>query len=220
MNPIKITLFSDYACPFCYVGKGILKKLSSEYPLEVTWVPFELHPETPEEGILIKEEFPDLDMGKMLEELNQAAEPFNIKFNPFEKMPNTKLALQASEFARDNGKLDEFQEQMYKALFTDDKDISILKEVLACGEKVGLDSEKLAKALDEESYLSRIKTGRELGEKNKVGGIPTFFINEQEKIVGSHTYQSFVDILEKLQKGQASSGENINKSCGPDGCQL
>lgn len=198
MNPIKITLFSDYACPFCYIGKGILKKLSTEYPLEIKWVPYELHPETPKEGVLLAEEFPDIDMEKMLKELNQAADPYNIKFNPFEKIPNTKMALEASEFARDNGKLNEFQDEIYKALFTENKDIGQLKVVLSCGEKIGLNTNNLAQALEEERYLSRLKEGRELGKKYKVAGIPTFIIAEKEKIVGSQTYQAFVDILEKI----------------------
>ena len=56
----------------------------------------------------------------------------------------------------------------------------------------------LAQALEEERYLSRLKEGRELGKKYKVAGIPTFIIAEKEKIVGSQTYQAFVDILEKI----------------------
>lgn len=220
MNPIKITLFSDYACPFCYVGKGMLKKLSAEYPLEINWVPFELHPETPAQGVLLEEEFPDMDIDEMLNELNKAGADYNIKFNPFDKMPNTTMALQASEFARDHGKLDEFQEEIYRALFTDNKDIGQLDIVLDCAKKVGLNAHQLVEDLKEETYLPRIKAGRKLGDENKVAGIPTFFINEQEKMVGSHTYQAFVDVLEKVQKGEASSGNHTTKACGPGGCEI
>ncbi|MGI6226600.1 MAG: DsbA family oxidoreductase [Peptococcales bacterium] len=219
MSPIKITVFSDYACPFCYIGKGILKKLGMEYPVEINWVPYELHPDTPKEGVLVAEQFPELDMKKMLKELNQAAAPYNIKFNPFEKMPNTKLALAASEFARDNGKLNEFQEKVYYALFTEDKDIGQLHVILSCGEKVGLNPEKLMQALNEGRYLSRLKEGRELGKKYKVAGIPTFIIAEQGKIVGAQAYQSFVDIIENMQKGILGSSKLTNRVCGIDGCQ-
>lgn len=196
----KIILFSDYACPFCYIGKGLLKKLSSEYSLEINWVPYELHPETPKDGILISEELPDLDMDKMLKDLNKAAAPYNLKFNSFEKIPNTKMALEASEFARDNGKLNEFQDEVYKALFTDGRDIGQLETILSCGEKVGLDTSKLKQALEEEVFSLRLKQGRELGKKYKVAGIPTFIINEEVKIVGSQTYETFIDALNNIQK--------------------
>lgn len=54
----KILVFSDYACPFCYVGKGIIDELKKEFEIEDEWMPFELHPEIPQEGKKVSELFP------------------------------------------------------------------------------------------------------------------------------------------------------------------
>lgn len=225
MNPIKITLLSDYACPYCYVGKGIIKKLSKEYDIEVNWVPFELYPDRPKEGVVMQEELPGVDLDEMVWELNQASEGLGIKFSPFDRMSNTRLALEASEFARDNGKLDEFQELLYKALFTDNKDIGQLDLILSYAKDVGLNPDELKRALDEGVYAPHVQAGRELGEKHKIELIPTFIINDdQGTIVGSHTYGSFVAALEKIQKGitepAEETSETTTKGCGPEGCRL
>jgi predicted DsbA family dithiol-disulfide isomerase len=47
METLKLTIYSDYVCPWCYVGQGAVQKLSQNYPLEVTWMPFYLRPDTP-----------------------------------------------------------------------------------------------------------------------------------------------------------------------------
>jgi len=51
METVKLTIYSDYVCPWCYVGQGAVQKLSQNYPLEVTWMPFYLRPDTPPEGM-------------------------------------------------------------------------------------------------------------------------------------------------------------------------
>lgn len=218
MKLISIKVFSDYAWPFCYIGKGFVEQLSKEYPLEVEWIGYELYPETPKEGVLVTEEFPDLDMGKMLEGLNKVAVPYGIKFNPFKKMPNTKLALAASEFARDNGKFEQFNGEMFKAIFTENQDIGLLETILSCAKKSGLDSAALEKVLKEETYLPKLEQGRELGEKHKVAGLPTFIINKHDRIVGIQTYEAFVEAIEGIQKETSKPAEN--PSCGINGCEM
>ena len=51
---LDVVVFSDYVCPFCYIGYHRIEKLKQQYDLDVEWKPFELHPETPKDGILIE----------------------------------------------------------------------------------------------------------------------------------------------------------------------
>ena len=48
---LKVIVYSDYICPFCYIGFHRIEKLKEEYNLDVEWEPFELHPETPKKGL-------------------------------------------------------------------------------------------------------------------------------------------------------------------------
>ena len=52
---LKVIAYSDYICPFCYIGYHRIEKLKKEYNLAVEWRPFEIHPETPKGGALIEE---------------------------------------------------------------------------------------------------------------------------------------------------------------------
>ena len=55
MKIFNLTIYSDYVCPWCYVGQGTVAKLTEEYPVTVDWRPFYLRPDTPPEGMDLPE---------------------------------------------------------------------------------------------------------------------------------------------------------------------
>ncbi|MGI6678610.1 MAG: DsbA family oxidoreductase [Dehalobacterium sp.] len=197
MKPIKILLFSDYACPYCYIGKGILYKLQKEYPLEVQWVGYELRPESPKEGVSLQSQFPNFDVEKMKKSLNLAGKPYDIVFNRIDRISNTKLALAATEFAREEGKLWEFQDLVYQSYFGQGEDIGQIKIILSCAEKVGLDVPRLEEGLKEEKYVNILKESRKLGEKYLINGIPTFIFENGKVIFGAEPYETFIKVIKE-----------------------
>ncbi|MEN3004399.1 DsbA family oxidoreductase [Dehalobacterium formicoaceticum] len=182
------------------MGKGILYKLQKKYPLEVQWVGYELHPETPKEGIWLRDQFPNADLDMMKRNLNLAGKPYDVVFNKMERSSNTKLALAATEFAREKGKLWEFQDVVYQAYFGLGEDIGQLDIVLASAQKIGLDVGQLEKALQEEKYTSILKESHALGEKYHVEGIPTFIFENGKRIFGAERYEIFVKVLKELSE--------------------
>ncbi|MEL6537871.1 MAG: DsbA family protein, partial [Bacteroidota bacterium] len=77
---IDITVYSDYICPYCYVGMGTLHKLQEKYDLNITWKGMEIHPDTPEEGMLLTDFFKDADVPSMLAGLKARAEEVGLPF--------------------------------------------------------------------------------------------------------------------------------------------
>ncbi|MEG6615430.1 DsbA family protein [Peptococcaceae bacterium 1198_IL3148] len=179
------------------MGKGIVEQLQREYSLEVKWIGYELHPETPKEGALLKEAFPDLDIDKMMTSLNKAGEPYGVAFKKMEVNSNTRLALEASEFAREYGKFVEFHDAVFKAYFEAGQDIGKLETVLACGQQVGLDVNLLKQALQQKKYAPVIDNNRALGAQHKVAGLPTFIFENGKKIVGAQNYDTFVRAIKE-----------------------
>ena len=59
---VTVRIFSDFTCPFCYIGSGIIEELKHEFDFQEEWVSYELHPETPKEGVLLADRFPDRDL--------------------------------------------------------------------------------------------------------------------------------------------------------------
>jgi len=193
-----IRIFSDFTCPFCYLATGIIEKLKHEFDIHEEWDSYELHPETPEEGILLAERFPDYDLDALFEELRVKGAPYGYEFGDVILLSNSRRALEASEFARDHGKHDVFYAAVFRAYFTETRDIGQIPVILDIAGQVGLDIDELRKALTEHRYENRLKKGREEGDFNNVKVLPTFVFNGREKIVGLRSIDVFRKMIQDL----------------------
>lgn len=197
MKPINVLIFSDYAWPFCYIGKGIAEKLAQEFPLEITWMGYELRPERPPHGELLSKIMPGADVAQVYARFNQTGAPYGLEFNPVDFIPNTRLALMATEYAKDLGKFEEFHNRVFKAYFTEGQDIGKVEVLLALLDELGILPEQGAAAIENAEYARRLAENRAVGAPYHVVGLPTFIIEGKDKIVGAQTYEMFKGRLEK-----------------------
>ena len=116
---INIKIFSDYIWPFCYIGKGIVDELKKEFYIKDDWLAFEIHPETPEKGVLLTEHLPHIDWDEMYINLRRSGARFGITFSDVTVLSNSRMSLEAGEFARDHGMFDKFHEQIFYQYFTE-----------------------------------------------------------------------------------------------------
>jgi len=195
MIPIKI--FSDYIWPFCYIGKGIVDTLKKEFPVADEWVSFEIHPETPPEGVPLAMRLPDVDWDGMYENLRRTGSPYQIMFGTVTLLANSRLALEASEFAREQGKYDSFSEKVFHAYFTEARDIGRRDVVMELAGAAGLDVEALQDALLQGRYAQRLREANEEGRCYRITGVPTFIINEKHMIVGAQPLEVFRDTIKR-----------------------
>ena len=195
---IKIKIFSDYIWPFCYVGKGIVDKLEKEYDLDVQWLGLEIHPETPKEGISLKEKFRNLNLEQMLNNLNQSGSQYGIKFEGFNQMPNSHNALEAAEFARVHGKLKEYHSLLMEAYFRDLKDIGDLEVLGDLGRSIGLNKDELMESVKNRAYEIILTNSTKNAHSMRINSTPTFIINDKYTIVGAQPIEEFRKILDKI----------------------
>lgn len=146
--------------------------------------------------------FPGIDIDKMINNLRSAGSPYGINFNSYELMCNSRLALEVSEYAKDNGKFDLLHELIFKAYFLEGKDIGKLETILHVSEQAGLNIIELQNQLQGNTYNNRLAQARDLASIFKVAGLPTYIINDDKKIVGAQRYEVFVrSIKEVLDQG-------------------
>lgn len=146
--------------------------------------------------------FPGIDIDKMINNLRSAGSPYGINFNSYELMCNSRLALEVSEYAKDNGKFDLLHELIFKAYFLEGKDIGKLETILHVSEQAGLNIIELQNQLQGNTYNNRLAQARDLASTFKVAGLPTYIINDDKKIVGAQRYEVFVrSIKEVLDQG-------------------
>lgn len=137
----------------------------------------------------------------MYDRLRNAGAPYRVGFGDLTLLSNSRLALEASEYARDTGKFESFHEKMFQAYFTDARDIGDLNVVLDVAESAGLDRNGLHQSLAKGAYRTRLTELQEKGRQYKVTGTPTFFVNDIYKIVGAQSIdvfrKAFNEIAEK-----------------------
>lgn len=161
-----------------------------------------MHPETPPEGIPYAKRFPGADVEKMYENIRRRGDEFGIKFGPRLLLSNSRMSLEASEYARDIGKYELFHERMFYTYFTESKDIGNLEVLTESARVCGLDADELLQALKERRYAHRLEESRKEAGKINLTGVPTFIINGRAKVVGAQQIAVFKDLLRKISGKQ------------------
>ena len=193
----KILIFSDYAWPFCYVGKGIVDELKKEFEIEDEWIPFELHPEVPQEGEKVSELFPGMSVEDMFNNLNNMSNKYGVKFSGVDLISNTHLALLASEYAKENGKFHEFHDKLFYSYFTQGKNIGDVELLKTIADSIGLNKDEMMKKLEDGSYENNLAEAKKSATQYEVNSTPTFIINDKYAIVGAQSIDSFNNVLNK-----------------------
>ena len=174
--------------------------MKETYDIHNIWVSYELHPETPAAGILLAERFKGHDIARMYEPLRERGKEFGIVFGYYTLLSNSRLALEASEYARDMGKYEIFHGHIFHAYFTEALDIGSLEVLATIAARCDLDAGEMMKALAEKRYSPRLAQAREEGKKINLTGVPTFIINEQHTIVGAQSVKVFQSLLRKISE--------------------
>jgi predicted DsbA family dithiol-disulfide isomerase len=134
----------------------------------------------------------------MYENIRRRGDEFGIKFGPRLLLSNSRMSLEASEYARDMGKYELFHERMFYTYFTESKDIGSLEVLTESSRVCGLDTDELLQALKERRYAYRLEESRKEAEKINLTGVPTFIINGKTKVVGAQQIAVFKDLFKKI----------------------
>ncbi len=178
---LKIVMFSDYICPFCYVGFETMRRLKPEFDLELEWRGFQIHPEWPAEGIPLDkalETFAAASRGALWKRIGSMAEAVGFSMKPPAVLTNSRAALAATEFARESGRDEALEERIYRAYFNEGVNIGDPQIVARLAAEAGLDSGEVADAIKSPRYEMRLKNNSLTAHQRGVSGVPTFFIGE------------------------------------------
>jgi predicted DsbA family dithiol-disulfide isomerase len=133
----------------------------------------------------------------MYDQLRQRGKEFGIVFGNRTLLSNSRLALEAAEYARDMGKYESFHEHMLHAYFTETLDIGSLKVISSIAAKCDLDVTDMMNALSDGRYRPCLTQARKEGEMINLTGVPTFIVNGKHQIVGAQPVEVFQEIFSK-----------------------
>ena len=208
MDTLKIDIVSDIVCPWCVIGFRNLKKameeLKSELDFEISWKPYELHPEIPQEGydkkLYMQQKFGTVVGKSRYDEITKIGESlnFNFNFSKTERIPNTFMAHRLLWKSEEYNLQTELSEALFTAYFTDGLDVG-LKEILAeISESIGMNKNEIL------NFLNSNEGGQETADlemnfiEKSIGAVPTYFINNKYIIQGGQEPETFVSFLRKI----------------------
>ena len=163
-------------------------------------MPLEIHPETPKEGKLISEVFPASNIEKMFANLRNTGKLYDIDFVGNPLLSNSHLALAAGEFAKENGKFEEFHEKIFHTYFNEGKDIGDIKVLSNIAEGIGLNREEMIEKLEDGTYDDVLDNTQATAHQYNIGSTPTFIIDNKYSIVGAQSVEAFKKALLDIEK--------------------
>ena len=203
---LKIVMFSDYICPFCYVGFETIRKLKPEFDFQIEWRGFQIHPDWPAAGIPVeKMRGPgDAESRQALwKRISAMAEATGFSMKPPTVLTNSRAALAATEFARESGRDELLEERIYRAYFNEGENIGDAGVVARLAAEAGLDAGEVAEAIKSPKYEMRLKNNSLAAHQRGVSGVPTFFIGEFP-LVGAQNLDAMRAILKRASERFAS----------------
>ena len=182
------TVFTDYICPFCYVGDVRLDRLREDYDLKVNWCFLEIHPETPATGMDSSElGYSEPKWQQMMDNLARLAGEEGISFRPQTFTTNSHKALLLAEAAREDG-ADVFyalHRRLFEAYFTEGQNIGEQAVLEQLAGETGVSEETLSRAWSDERYAQRLDQYLAAAHELKVTATPTIFFGEHQRIDGA-----------------------------------
>jgi len=163
----------------------------------VEWVGIEIHPETPSAGRPLTELFAAADISRMAKHLRAMGAPYGIGFADFSLLSNSRSAHLAALYAREQGAFAAFHPLLFSAYFSHGQDIGDSDLLVQLGIDAGLDGDGLRSALDDPRYAGMLAQAQQQAAELGVTGVPTFFIGEQERIIGAQPIEVFRKALKR-----------------------
>ena len=198
------TVFTDYICPFCYVGDVRLERLREHFDLKINWCFLEIHPDTPASGMPVQRlGYADAVWRQMMDNLQAMGAAENLDFREHDFTTNSHRALLLAEAAKEEG-ADVFyclHRRLFSGYFTEGLNIgdaTVLRELAA---DCGVSAATVERAWQEEHYEQQLQRYLAGAYELKVHATPTIFFGRENRLDGALPYAAF---LRAAQAGVAA----------------
>lgn len=218
-EPIKIDIWSDIACPWCYIGKrkfeagsGLFAGAGDGRDVEVEYHSFELSPDTPVDFDGSEVDFlaghkglPAEQVQQMLQRVTGIASSVGLDYD-FDnlKHTNTVKAHELLHFAKANGKQLELAERLFRAYFIEGRHVGRVADLADLAADVGLDRDAALHALESEQYLQDVRADQATAGEYGINGVPFFVIDGKYGVSGAQDAQTFAQVLEQVWSERAA----------------
>jgi predicted DsbA family dithiol-disulfide isomerase len=208
-NKMKVEIWSDVVCPFCYIGKRKFEKALNSFPekdaLVIEWHSFQLNPsQVHQPGKDLYDQLAEMKGQtrewslKMHESVKQMAQSVGLQYN-FDIAQNTNTfdAHLVIQLAKKNHLDNEAEERFFKAYFIEGELISDHETLIRLAAEAGLDPERVRHTLENNDFTEEVKKDIDLARQIGVTGVPFFVFNRKYAVSGAQSPEVFLETLER-----------------------
>ena len=231
---MKITYWSDYACPYCYIGEARLKKAIAQVPelkdVEIEMKAFQLDPSAGEHatgdtqtrfahkyGISVEQ------AGRQIETISEMGRNEGIDFRYATTLfTNTMDAHRLTKLAQSKGNQEQTEkliERLFAAYFTDNNELADRELLQSIGEECGLDADEVREVLSSDKYKDEVILDEREAARYGIHAVPFFVVGEYG-ISGAQSVEGMKATLMKVLEEQKDAAIPAGATCGPDGCRI
>lgn len=233
VNNMKIEIWSDFACPFCYIGKkrfeAALSKFSNKDKVEVIYKAYQLNPNAPKqmagsayEAFASGHQVSIEQAKKRFKMFEDNAKTVGLTYNyDIIQMTNTFDAHRVHKYAQSKGLGDLLGERLMKAYFSEGQNLSDYKTLISLASSVGLDEKAVETVLNDNAFKDLVLAEQQEARQIGVQGVPFFVINRKYGVSGAQDEIYFLNALNQIwqEEQPLKVMNNSDASCDTD-CAL
>jgi predicted DsbA family dithiol-disulfide isomerase len=205
---IRLDIFSDPVCPWCYVGKANLDRALATHaanPFQILWHPFQLNPDMPAGG-LPKRDYLEAKFGgkarvdAIHERLREVARNAGVDLDPDtpKRMPNTLDAHRLVHWAGIEGLQSNIVTALMRAYWTEGRDIGDLETLADIAGENGMDRAATLRLLQSDADADDIQARDEDARRKGVNAVPTFLVAQQYVVSGAQPTETWDKVIAEL----------------------
>lgn len=211
---LHVEVIADLVCPFCYLGKRRLEQAldAVQGPTEISWVPYQLNPDMPDEGLTL-DEYLSLRFGNpetVKPALDQLAAEgrevgLDLRFDRIERVPNTLSVHQVMYLAEREG-IDQtgLAEELLKAFFERGENIGDLEILSELAGRHGLDANAVAGVVEDDTARQVVQSREAQVRASGIGGVPGFLLNRRLLVIGAQEKDALVSAFDRAMFGEGN----------------
>jgi predicted DsbA family dithiol-disulfide isomerase len=206
--PIRLDIFSDPVCPWCYVGKANLDRALADHPdhpFAIQWHPFQLNPEMPSDGVAKRAYLEQKFGGKarvdaVHERLREIARGAGLEMDPDkpQRMPNTLNAHRLIHWAGIEGVQSAVVTALMRAYWVEGRDIGDMDTLSDIASENGMDRAATLRLLQSEADADDIQARDQDARQKGVNAVPTFLIAQQYVVSGAQPTETWDKVIAEL----------------------
>ena len=195
-EPRVLEVFSDYVCPWCYLGSARVARLQKEHGVQVKFVHFPLHPDTPPEGRSLEALFAGrgYDIPKMQAQMRARMAIEGLPYGDRKMTFNSRLAQELASWAVSQPGGEAIHDALFRAYFVDGKNIGDPDELINIAEKLKLPVDRAREVIEKRTHKAAVDADWQKSREYGVTGVPTYVVGDRG-VVGAQAYETLEELI-------------------------